>query len=471
MKNIFKNILLAATITGSMSCEKLVEGESISPNDPLSAPAELVIPSSELALGFVNEGEMARLAGMWTGYFTGADRQYISLGQYQATAADFDSPWTNIYVSVIKNALLSIEEAEAKQNPVQAAEAKAVLAQALGLAADLWGNVPAMEIGDLVNNPMPSYNSQAEVYAYVQQLLDEAATDIGTSPLLGMNQAAVYTLKARFYLHVKDYANAKKYAEMGISDSGSNVYLTHGDINYGNAGTYWMFLEWERSGYMTAETAFAPGFIEGRANTKTDYGHIWNYLYTTEGWYGAIEPNSHPSFWGGQGNGFFDRETDFPIVTNYENMLILAEASAREGDTGTALVALNAYRAYMATGGYIHSQYHTYLDDTGSEMPLKYDLLDVADFQSGGMLNADGLAEDRAMIREILAERYTAFVGLLEGFSDLRRTFKESDVRVPVPAVSGTEIPQRFVYPQAEINTNSNMPEVVDLFTPTPVNQ
>ncbi|NME67326.1 SusD/RagB family nutrient-binding outer membrane lipoprotein [Flammeovirga aprica] len=495
MKNIFKNILLAATITaGSMSCNKLVEGESISPNDPQSAPAELVLPSAELALGFVHEGEMARLAGMWSGYFTGSDRQYIGLNSYNATAGDFDSPWENLYTSSITNAMLALKEAEEKNNRILAGQAKVVLAIGLGVAADLWGNVPASEVGDYENIPMPKYDDQASVYTYVQTLLTDAIEDIesaqgfGSKNLINTNIEAINTLKAKFYLHAKDYANAYAYAEKGITSSASDMTLSHeGATPYVNANTYWMFLEYDRSGYMTAETAYAPGFIEGRSNAKTDYQHIWNYLYTNEGWYGAPEPNSHPSFWGGQGNGFFDIATNFPITTYHQGLLIKAEAAAREGMLTESLTALNEYRAYMEKGGYLHPQYQTYLEPildgsgepvldadekpTYDTLAMKYEALTTADFAVGGMLNPDGLAEGRAYIREILAEKYVASVGLLEGFSDLRRTIKENDVRVQVPVLSGSSIPLRFVYPQVEINTNTNMPEVVDLFTPTPVNQ
>ena len=55
------------------------------------------------------------------------------------------------------------------------------------------------------------------------------------------------------------------------------------------------------------------------------------------------------------------------------------------------------------------------------------------------------------------------------GFHDIRRT--KNALGVPIKGTGNTTIPQRFFYPQVEINANDNYPGTVDLFTPTPVNQ
>ena len=121
----------------------------------------------------------------------------------------------------------------------------------------------------------------------------------------------------------------------------------------------------------------------------------------------------------------------------------------------------------MNTGAYINSTYLT----TGS---FKYDPYVPADFLSGGMENpvANTLSQEKALLREILEERYINFRGQIEGFNDLRRTFKETDIRVPVPLNFGTQFPQRFLYPQFEIDMNKSTPSPIPgVFDPTPVNQ
>lgn len=469
MKNILKTVLLAATIAGSsMSCSKLVEGESVSPNSPTSAPAEIVMPSSQLAMAFVNEGDIARIAGMWSGYFTGSDRQYSSLNNYLAVAGDFDSSWENIYREAIANANYALKGAIEKNNRVLAGYCKVVIANSLGLATNLWGDVPASEIADIDNYPMPKFDSQEEVYVFVQIALDEAIADINSGEggvsqdLLNINVKALYSLKARYYMHVKDYAQALTNAEKGITSSDEDVFISHGTSPYIDANTYWMFVEYERAGYLTANDAFAVDFIKNRTNAKTNTAHVWNYLYSevkdeTTG--DVVGHNLNTS-------GFFAIDRSFPLVTLQETQLIKAEAAARTNDLAKSLTAINEFRAFMSTGGYLAPEFQE-IEGVG----MQYDAYATADFQNGGMLNTDGLSEQKAYLREALAARYTTLAGLLESFSDVRRTYNETDVRVKVTPTIGSELPQRFIYPQIEVNTNENIPEVVDLFTPTPVNQ
>ena len=132
------------------------------------------------------------------------------------------------------------------------------------------------------------------------------------------------------------------------------------------------------------------------------------------------------------------------------------------------LVRLNAFRAFMAGGGYIGSTYTT----TGN---IKYDPYVLADFTAGGMENLPAtstLSKESSLLREIMEERYLTFIGQIEGFNDLRRVFKETDVRVAVTPNTGTELPQRFLYPQIEVDLNKSTPNPIpSLFSVTTVNK
>ena len=85
---------------------------------------------------------------------------------------------------------------------------------------------------------------------------------------------------------------------------------------------------------------------------------------------------------------------------------------------------------------------------------------------------AASLTPDQALHREILEERYVSFFGQIEGFNDMRRTQNETEVRVPVTPNTGPQLPQRFLYPQSEIDRNSSAPSPIPgIFIKTPVNQ
>jgi hypothetical protein len=84
---------------------------------------------------------------------------------------------------------------------------------------------------------------------------------------------------------------------------------------------------------------------------------------------------------------------------------------------------------------------------------------------------ASSLTADQALLREILEERYVNFFGQIEGFNDMRRTQNETIVRVPVTPNTGALLPQRFLYPQSEIDRNSSTPSPIPgIFVRTPVN-
>jgi hypothetical protein len=178
---------------------------------------------------------------------------------------------------------------------------------------------------------------------------------------------------------------------------------------------------------------------------------------------GYYEPNAYCLFDGWGATGMFGGDTSFPLVTFEENTLILAEASARTGNATAALTNLNKHRAYMNSGGYLSADWGT---------PV-YEAYTAADFQAGGIENkAPSIGTDRALLREILEERYVTFIGQIEGFNDVRRTFKETDVRVPVTPNKGTQFPQRFIYAQGEVSANKNLPNPLpSVFEPTPVNK
>ena len=62
--------------------------------------------------------------------------------------------------------------------------------------------------------------------------------------------------------------------------------------------------------------------------------------------------------------------------------------------------------------------------------------------------------------------------GTSEVFSDIRRTLSDVNSKVNLTPNTGSELPQRFLYPQSEIDRNSNAPNPIPgFFEPTQVNK
>lgn len=150
-------------------------------------------------------------------------------------------------------------------------------------------------------------------------------------------------------------------------------------------------------------------------------------------------------------------------MTYEENLLILAEAGLRINGFGAGLSNLNDYRAFMNIGGYLRN-----VDPS----QVVYEPYVAADFEAGGMENVDNISPENALLREILEERYITLFGQIESFNDTRRTEGESVVKVPIIPNTGNQLPQRFLYPQSEIDRNTNVPSPIpNFFDETPVNQ
>ena len=486
MRPISIYIFLLTAMLMAGSCKKFTEGLNTSPNSPTSAPYTLVLNGAQVSAILVYEGNLARIAGIFSRSFTGADRQYVSLNNYNSSSSDYNDTWDNLYSIVIGQLKIVELQSQAVNDKVTTGIAQVMMAQAFGLAADLWGDVPFKEAGDAAKYPTPKFDKQEDVYAGIQSLLDSAIGNLQANVGNGPGEKDIYfqsdpdkwiatahTLKARYYLHTKDYVNSIAQAQQGIAAPAGNMMDPHGTSYTADFNIYYAFLSYDRVGYMNAEGAIAAAWLDPsspsyRGDAKTDETARFEYLYQSGLNTSGLDPNVLSNFdgWGNPASqdGFFAGETSFPLVTFEENQLILAEALMKNStpDATAALQALNKHRQYMATGGYINSGY---LPDGH-----RYDDYDLSDFTPGGMANptASGLTQEQALLRKILEEKYVSMVGQIEQFNDVRRTKN----LLGIPPTTGAKLPQRLLYPQDEINTNPNTPKLVagDLLKETTVN-
>ena len=496
IKSVSASLIASALLF--TSCSDLTDGFStdpVNPTDPTIIATNSFMSGTFVGLIGAYEADINRLTGMWTGHFSGEDRQYVGLANYAVSGRDFDTEWGGVYSSVVKNAHIVKSRAHVEKNPRMLAMAQAAEAMAAGLAADLWGDVPFSEMGKFPEIKTPKYDDQASVYAAVQVLLDSAILNFNNADVatVRLDQAAdadfffeadadswiavCNTLKARFYLHTRDYNSALTYAALGIADASGDLMAPHGSSYLQNFNLFYSFTNYDRPGYM-AGNGYAPALIDpdnadSRNNDKTNENSRLNYYYLPN-FDGTYDINYLVDFDYGvptEYNGFFGASTSFPMVTFAENNLILAEANAKLGNFTEALDALNVHRDWLNNGGNWSSGYADnptamLLDDPTD--PGFYDAYDAADFDGGGIENADNIDPADALLREILEERYVTLTGQLEVFNDIRRT--GNYLNIPVVPGNST-IPLRLLYPQSEINTNPNVPaDNVGLFQATDAN-
>lgn len=428
-KYVYKSMVgITACMLLVSSCTKDInEINESNPNQFTDSDPTLMITGAQLANVMLNEGDAARLSGIFSGHFKGADRQYVSYSNYVVTSGDFGASWSNLYSNGLGQCRLIRTKAAAAKNNVLEGVAAITEANLLLTGASLWGDIPNSQACNPETYSQPDFDNMSSVYDYCITLLENASTLVGASSNYSSAYAGSFvwsevanSLKARAHLHKGEYQKAIDAATNGIA-MGNDLMANHSANVPGAWNLYYDFLDWNRAGYMTAAGSHLESLLDSsstnpnyRGNAKTDEAARYAYYYTGDG-YTAVDPN-----WI---DGPFASAANFPLVSYVENELILAECFWRISDFTKALEHLNKVRYFNDSifGG--------------------FDQYVAADF-----------ADNNALLKEILVEKYVSLYGQIEAFNDVRRT----NNLIGVKPYTGTTLPQRFLYPQSEINTNTN---------------
>lgn len=484
-------------MTALAGCEKFTSDYDINPNLPLGASTTLLLTSIEVGTGLQEEANAARLSSIWTQQFTGVARQHAGLDVYQTLASDYDGDWGDFYLNVSNNARLAEASADADKNPLVKGIAQTLEGLSIGQATALWGDIPYSE----AFNPaitQPKFDAQKDVYTSVQALLTDAAANLakpGVSPatadifFTGSSTkwlGVANTLRARYALHTKDYANAAKYAALGVSAPANNLIMPHAGTAYQvDLNVLYSFFDQDRPGDITADGAFATKLLAtGHNNDKTTETGRLKYFYSKTFVNGSATGYASVDYEPNIYDGAFTPSSPYPVVTYVETQLILAEAQIRTGNFATALASLNNVRAFHADT--LNSPYAAGFPKGAAGTPMQnrkittsYQPYVDADFAAGGTAVYGAANANEALLKEILTEKYLSMIGQVEPFNDQRRAQPLAGGSVVAKSLigvtpkKGASLPQRFLYPQIEITTNPNTPAqtVADLFTPTSVNK
>ena len=470
MKKILIPLTAIALLTTGCDVDKSINDN---PNDITLADVDpkLFLNGAQLANAIVQVSHLNRICGMYSGQLIGYTSLYSNIYGYALSTVETNGEWNSAYIGVITNAR-HIQSA-APDDKLLVGISKVLEANAIGTLALLTGDVPYSEVGQSDISD-PKFDGQIEVLASLSTLLDGAISDLNgaTSRKESFDIyfngdkdkwiEAAYTLKARYALANKDYAGALAAAGNGISSSaGDMMYIPRGDaaINAGDKNLFYTIIAGSRAGDLGNAGSFLLAILDSsdakyRGNAKTNE--------TARHGYYAIDESS------ASGNtGVIEQFEPQPIATYSENQLIKAEASARSG-FASGLSALNSYRAWLSGGGRLNATF----DDADNYM---YGAYVEADFTSGGMENADGVSKDKALLREIIEERYVSGFGSFMPFNDHRRLrgAGETDLIPPFPlnTVGATNHVERMQWSQGELSSNENAPADPGLYAKTAVNK
>ena len=386
-------------------------------------------------------GDRSRVNSIWTWQMCGsglARPQPVAWNDYvQSEDGPSDDNWLNGYRAVrIANDILKyapeVNLGSEGENQAALGIAKALKALVFGELAAMYGSIP-IEINGLEPSP---FVTQAAAYDKVQSLLSEALGHFAKAGGLAQDlnfggdgakwTAVCHSLKARYFLHVKKYAESLAEAKQGIAAADGNLFAIYTD----NVGEYSPWGHWSLTEGIPGEQ---PIVVEKMLMNllAADTNDTRRAEYFT--------PNADGNFVGlaahGQSDATADEKEntkasslrkygqyadDFPMISFQENTLIVAECEARVGSVGTAVTELNKIRT--AAG--------------------------LADFSS---------SDATATIAEVLKQKYMQLFLEGQAYHDMRRTGTLPESRVP----------KRWIYPQSEKNANPNTPADADALVST----
>ncbi|MDR1719541.1 MAG: RagB/SusD family nutrient uptake outer membrane protein, partial [Dysgonamonadaceae bacterium] len=241
INNIFKTIGLSVLLVAAFSCDDLLDTDpSVGQitREEVLADANLVrlavngLYTENLLVNWAYRSDLTLYIGVAADDVFNTSTSYDDLknNTYTPTNAYTGYIWQYFYQSVFySNDILELVDDAAKagtitqsEAAVYSAEAKYFRAYSYFALTALWGDVPLVTSTDILKTSLQARESKETVSQFViDDLKEVAATLADASDATKVTGTAAKALLARQYLYAKDYANAEKYADDVIKNSGA----------------------------------------------------------------------------------------------------------------------------------------------------------------------------------------------------------------------------------------------------------
>jgi hypothetical protein len=423
--------LATVMLLGFSSCEKFFGDVNVDPNGVIDASPTSILATIETRLVYTIGGDFTRYASIMTQHVDGNDRQFAGYQKYIFVPGDFGGPWSNLYSGVLTDIKQLKTKADANKYDAFGGVARALEAHTLMMIADFYGDAPYSTALDAEKTFQPTYDTQAQLYTTIFTLLNEARTKLavatgganrplGSDFIYGGNKALwikyCNVLAARAYLHLGklDAANyTKALAELakgGFTSSADDAQFVFAG---GGSDAPWYQYNTNRG-----------DIIVGTRYVKL----LKSLTDPREEAYGADLDDAHPIFTPVQA---------VSLITYTEQKFIEAECklkSATPDAAGAKAAMLEGIKSSFAEAGVTDAtKYTAYIAQTTVNPAT-------------------------VTMNQVAIQKYIALFTNPEVFNDWRRT----GIPALIPNL-GTFVPRRFLYPQSELDLNTNVPKSVKL--------
>lgn len=230
MKKI--SILLLLAFMNFSSCN----WDEVPEETPLTILAGLTSASQRNLAVFVST-EATLFSAIAMQQVSGISGRMLHIEQYRWLPEFFDQSWIVCYLGIFSNLNTAIELATQNNLGKYRGTSKIMLAHTLGIASDLWGDIPFSDSFDSKPPSLnPRYDTQQAIYERIFRLLDEGIQDMAVhggeffpaeDDLFFNGNALLWTryanfLKLRYRLHLLDKNGIEPVFELLESNLFSN---------------------------------------------------------------------------------------------------------------------------------------------------------------------------------------------------------------------------------------------------------
>ena len=470
----YRNKILAmvagVALLTATGCKKFLDVNE-NPNAPVTATDDLLLPSTQAAIGMAVGNNLQVFGSLYAQYWTQSttSSQYKTIEQYASTPAAFDRVWGILY----NDALTDIQLLEQSRNPNYVAIALLEKAYAFQLLTDAFGDVPLKDALKGNQALSPAYDAQAEVYDSVFAWTKRGIALAGTSTIKPGADDIIFggnmdrwkqfgnTLLLKAYLRLSEKDAAK--AQAGIQA----LYATNPQFLTTDA----------RISYLTTGGNQNPLYAEGVGLSRTQNLVVsntaldafkanndprLNVVYTKnsdsvvvgipQGSYDtqpAVAPTFPAPITGGRfatATGNIAATAPVKLISAAESYFLQAEAVARGWAPGSVTTLFQAgIKASFDFLGIDAAQYTTYIA-TAKDAQLP--------------------ADPAGQIKAIITQKYYAMNGFqgFEAWTEWRRTgYPNILVKSAASTLGTNDLPARLLYPGTEITRNSNFPGLKEI--------
>ncbi|MDQ6764001.1 MAG: SusD/RagB family nutrient-binding outer membrane lipoprotein [Bacteroidota bacterium] len=445
LKNKLLIILPVVLVVLNTSCKKSFYtdvNKNTNAPDPTSIIPSVMLSTVQGTLAYAQGGDFSRYTSLITQQTSGASRQAGAYYQYIFTSVDFDSPWGNLFTSVMENDRTLIQISDAKGDNGYGGISRILMGYSLQLAVDMWGSVPYSQAFQGATNLQPKYDDGKALYDTISLLLSTAITKL-SDPNVGPDEPGsedviyggdltkwikfAHAIQARLYIH-QSKGNAamatnalSEIAQSFTSNSDNAQYLFSG-------GTETSANPWYQFNEQRGDISFDVSPLGDMLNATNDPRYtIFTTPLNAQGKYTDVNQV-------GMGDYYGSLTAPVEFITYDELLFMKAEATLR------------------ATGNIASAQIFYAMAITANMQKLG-----VAPAAIAAYLAANGAlpATASGAIAQVANQEYIALYLNPEAFTLWRRTGSPN-----LTPIVGTKIPRRFLYPQTEISYNgANVPQ------------